>query len=105
MNGEVLLWISLCDKEGNSYKGEANSIDDLTTENIIKEIQSYYSDNPDVKLEVTQNDIDDWLTHAENRIDQYDFDDHKYLHVATVKRNRQDHGYDEFELEYYIEDE
>ena len=102
MQGSFLLTEMQCGNNGDIYRGNSDTIEDISAENLLKKIREKYIPNDDIKLNVTDEEIQKWLKNVKAKIDTLDYDDQKYLCVAIVNT---DGGYDAYELEHIIEDE
>lgn len=100
----IILFTEMNYDANNEWlRGESDSIEDPTVENLLEKIRErYYPPNNDIKLKVSDNDIKDWLRMIKRKVEDIDFDDEKYLQLAFIPH---EDGFDEFELEFHIEGE
>jgi len=97
MLNSILLTEMECGNNGDIYRSCSDTIENVSTENLLKEVKSKYIPNDEISLNVTDEDIEIWIQKVQASIDTIHFDDQKYLTIATVMT---DGGYDEYELEY-----
>ena len=101
MQESILLTELECGNNGDVYSGCSNTINDISTENLLDEIKWKYIPNNGIELKVTDTEIQNWLKTIKEKKNTIDFDELKFLTIAIVQT---DGGYDEYEIEYLIEE-
>ena len=61
MQESILLTEMECGNNGDVYRGYSNTIKDISAENLLDEIKWKYIPNNEIKLKVTNTEIQNWL--------------------------------------------
>ena len=101
MQASIILTEMECGPDGEVYRACSGLTESISAEKLLEEIKWKYIPNNHIELKVTDTEIQEWLKTVKEKENTIDFDDVKYLTLAIVQT---DGGYDEHEIEYFIEE-